>query len=448
MSIFKRRKVASRNLTRTKAGSPIYYGELQALGNAGSVRTVPTPTAVVTGRDGKTYHVPVDKKTGKVPMDALFARFADEYSGRRPGQEKRSVPVDLSKTAKVVHKIPKGGFTPEQLIKTGWWQYPGDSDIEGIDDPKSLYMGPWEGTKGAAREASTKIAVIASPAERDYIRKTLTDNFTASELKAAVDKNGLVIMTGNPGRGNAGVYYVKQRGLDTPKIIIGSDLDPRFKENVITHEFVHHLRASDPKRKGVTRYAMPLREDGYSDDIAWSMMSTAEADTRRNMEESATVAETTVRTRDLALADGYYGRIKGHGPSDAQDLYVKDREILTKGSKRSAPQRGKRAIARIDDRYLDTNISNLQYYKKGKVAGDGYVQADIVKPKSQAKSQPKQTSAPKSNAAKAPKKGSGTKKSPATKKTTSPSTAVKKPGSSSSRKTPSKTTNSKKGGRA
>ncbi len=405
--------LASRNAQRTRGGSPIYYDPIMAnvSGKGDSFRIDHRPKAVVKARDGTRYHIPYSKRTGKVPVDVMFERFIDEDSGVPPGQGRRSVPKDLSQTASKTHTMPKGGFTPEEIVGTGWWQYPGSCDIEGIDDPRSFYMGPWAGTKGGRREASTRIAVIGDEDEADLIRRTLIDNFTAAELKKATRDGGLVVTMGDPGRGSAGCYYARQPGIDTPKIVIRPGYDERFTEDTITHEMTHHLRATDDRRKGLTKYAFPQTEDGEKDLVAYSLMTDRERATIRSMEEAATVAETTARTRRASRPSGYYQDIKGQGRDyeTANRLYEEDRQLMMRGFRRDGPARGKQAINRVEDRFEDTHISGLRVSSKGQTAKEGYASAGQLRSKPAKKASKKTT--PASSASKAPAKKQTPKKS-------------------------------------
>ncbi len=83
--------------------------------------------------NGQKWEIPVDPKTGKVPEEYLFARFLDISRGSRNGRERNNL-IDIGREADMIHEIPDGGFTPQQLVETGWWQAVNESDIEGIDD--------------------------------------------------------------------------------------------------------------------------------------------------------------------------------------------------------------------------------------------------------------------------------------------------------------------------
>jgi hypothetical protein len=338
------------------------YVDVGTLRSGGSPFTTrdKIPVKILIGKDGVKYAIPINQKTGKVPEEALFAKFLNEGEGGRNGRG-RSIVIDIKKQADTVHVQPKDGFTPEGLLATGWWAHPGESDILGIDDPSSSVYGVLKGASSkSGMEAGNKIAIL-SP-EEECIRKVLTDNFTGSELRNAVKDTGVMITTGSSGPGASGFYRYRQPGVDCPQIVLERDAD----EDTITHEFVHHLRFADETRGDVARTPYPVDEGGKLDARIWGTLSRDELASLKNIEEAATVAEATSRTRKPAtLPTGYYQRIDGHSPANTDKeavigLYTHDRDVLLKTKRGSAPVRGKRASKRVNDRFLDTNISKLK----------------------------------------------------------------------------------------
>ena len=123
------------------------------------VTTYPTQTVTV-GK--KKYDIPVGPD-GKVPQDALIARFLNIEEGDRDGG-RRNARVDINDYAKVrLEPDP----TPEQAKK--WWAHPNESDIKGIDDPvQNIFGGLKDGGKGA-KEAHKTIAIIGGTREQQEI---------------------------------------------------------------------------------------------------------------------------------------------------------------------------------------------------------------------------------------------------------------------------------------
>ncbi len=102
------------------------------LGDGGTGAMRKYKTKWVTARNGNKYEIPIDKN-GKVPKEFLYAWFLNPTVGTRNGHWRNPV-IDIGIDADVIHEIPRGGFTPEQLVETGWIQHPNESDIVGIDD--------------------------------------------------------------------------------------------------------------------------------------------------------------------------------------------------------------------------------------------------------------------------------------------------------------------------
>lgn len=355
----------SRNRRMTEAGSPIIDTVTIIDGSVGDgpqTRPKKYSTAYVRAKNGTVYQIPVDSK-GKVPAFAIFERFLDFNSGTRDGH-KRNIGLDLALEAQTLHKVPKGGFTPEQIVECGWWMYPAESDIKGIDDPSSIMTGEFELPTDAMAVAS-KIAILGPADERERVKKVLKDNFTAKELKKAVKDQGIVITVAPAGQGASGWYRGKQFGVKTPQIVV----DPGASEDTITHEFVHHMRREDETRGGIARCPFPLTsEKGIGSD--YMALTESQKGTLINIEEAATVAETVARTRQPEpRPTGYYVHMPG-GRDNYPTWYVEDRETMTKGGKSNRPQIGKRATSRVNARFEETHISGLRF-KKGKSAKEG-----------------------------------------------------------------------------
>ncbi len=346
---------------RTDDGSPIVNGRVSIRASGGS--TERAVRNAVVHRDGRSYSIPVDEN-GRVPEDALVCRFLNTSVGTR-GKGVRRLGADARKASRKIHGIPDGGFTPEQLIDTGWWDDPGKSDIEGIDDGSYgalMDFGPGMGK--LERAAGGKIAILApTGAERRRIASVLDANFTSAELKAAAWRYGLVIKVGKPVPGASGHYLCRQESVSTPEIV----LKPNTSDETIVHEFCHHLRAVDPSRTGLTRTPMNIDADGREVPSYFQ----PNYDSRVTLEEAANVAETTGRTRGLDRTHcGYYWRIPKQ--DDPIAAFKADRELLTGGvGKDSRPKSGKRLMDAVEENFDDTAISRLKY--KGRKSALGYV---------------------------------------------------------------------------
>jgi len=349
---------------RTEAGSPIVESRVSIRASGGSTEKV-VKKAVVE-RNGRMFAVPVDQN-GRVPEDALICRFLDTSVGPR-GNGVRRLGADVKKTARKTYPMPDGGFTPEQLIDTGWWDDPGSCDIEGIDDGYGPTMDFGPGMGRFERATGGKIAILApTEAEKRHIASVLDENFTVSELKAAAWKYGLIIKIAKPEPGCTGHCKGRQSSVDTPEIV----LEPNPSDETIVHEFCHHLRAVDPSRSGLTKTPYSISADDR--ELPPRYQENFEA--KCTLEEAGTVAETTGRTKGLDKTEsGYYWMIPKppNGRHDGQGNFEADRELLTGGvGEDSRPLQGKRLMDAVEENFDDTSISRMKY--KGRKSAMGYV---------------------------------------------------------------------------
>lgn len=203
MEFFKlmKRREASPN----KKGNKVAYVRpgtdyIEALGS-GSAGRKKIPTIWVTAKNGEKFEIPVDPKTGRVPQEYLFGRFLDINRGSRNGRE-RNILIDIGKEADMIHEIPDGGFTPQQLIETGWWQAVNESDIEGIDDTGArAFARELEDAAKSAQAQGMKMVLLMPDDSQKRVREILARDFNASEVKKAARNGGIIIKEGNPGRG-------------------------------------------------------------------------------------------------------------------------------------------------------------------------------------------------------------------------------------------------------
>lgn len=325
-------------------------------GYDGFVTEEELPICHIQTEDGEVYDIPYDPKTGLVSNVDLFQRFLDVWSGSGKPGKKRNIVIDIKKTASVNFETPAGGWTPEALIACGWWQRPNLSDIRGIDDIEGLYnFLDLSSGKSSNDSVGKKICVYASTPERKKeIEKVLMDNFTISELKSATRNGGIVIREADPGKGASGFYLGKQRGVHTPQIV----LEPGADEDTITHEFTHHQRREDPYRGGVAKTPFPLDRKGYCD---WQSVPTKEFESMQNLEEAATVAEATIRTRERCRSPTGYYQYTTHAEKGVKTQYDEDRDTTVGDS----PQKGAKAVDVLQEGFRKTNISSLKFQQGG-----------------------------------------------------------------------------------
>ena len=337
-------------------------------------RTIPTKW--VQAKDGTKWEIPYDPKTGLVPQEYIYARFLDADSGTRRGKSRRPS-VDMGVTAERCHSFPNGA-TPEQLIQSGWWQHPNESDIEGIDDSEAeSLVKELTGAAKSAQGVGKQIVFMMPESEAARARKVLAEDFNASDLKRAVKHGGLVIKEGNPGKGASGCYYAVHEdvSIKTPIII----LRPGWDEETLSHEFTHHLRQTDETRGGLTRSPFKFNKKGERKSY-WSS-ETAEFNSARNLEEAATVAESYVRTQKVEGVNGYYWYTSAHGKSP-EDRSEHDRKLLAPDEKTA---RGRKAEKIVTQKFDEASISHLSTYHPGSNAGKYYAKrkAEGTMPKPQ-----------------------------------------------------------------
>lgn len=310
------------------------------------------PTVWVVTKSGERWEVPVDPKTGKVPEEYLHARFLSGQ-GSRDGRP-RSPKADRGVDAEIVHKIPKGGFTPKGIIETGWWQRPNESDIEGIDDIDSAILArELSEASRSARGAGRSIVFLMPEKEADRARSILARDFNARELNSAVHNGGIIIKEGNPGRSSTGRYISVQQtsSLKAPVIV----LRPGWDEETLVHEFTHHLRHADDSREGLTR--TPYKMDKNGERLPSYMYSGKSFESARNLEEAATVSETYVRARNIDKTVGYYADTTAHG-DDPFKRSTYDRDLYA----RSGTARGRRAENAVKKSFEDSSIAHLNAF--------------------------------------------------------------------------------------
>ena len=353
----------------------------------GFVKEDELPIKNVETESGEVYRIPYDPKTGLVSDVDLFQRFLDVWHGSGKPGKKRNVVIDIKRTATQDFEAPEGGWTPEAVVECGWWQRPNRSDIKGIDDLEGLFnfLDLSDGKK-SMDGVGKKICVYAStPERRKEIEKILMDNFTDQELRTSVKNGGLIIMEGDAGPNAAGYYMGRQKGVDTPKIVLEHGAD----EDTITHEFVHHQRREDPYRGGVAKTPFPLDARGY---CPWQDVPAKEFASMQNLEEAATVAEAAIRTREPCKHPTGYYEYTSSKDKGAKKQYDEDRQALT-GNK---PLIGAKAVSAMDN-FHKTNISSLHYRHSGMQA-DTYLEYRKLKgdlPKAKERPKKKKTDATK-----------------------------------------------------
>lgn len=252
--------------------------------------------------NGRFYRIPVDEN-GYVPVTALAQRYQEFGNSKR----------DRCTDADVIYPLKS---KPEEIV--AWWADPSSSDIQGIDTKDSvIYDVRWI-RDPEMRDAQARIAVVTpSKSEQRRIRMIIAESFSAKELRAMTRGPSVVIET-KDSLGKATGYYLRRSdGVEVPLITLEKGTTP----DGTVHEMVHHARTTR-KPGSVTSSPIPVDSTGKVDEKACSRMSPNRKAMLHDAEESATVAETVVRTRTDPRQSGYYDKVGGRA------AYINDRQRI------------------------------------------------------------------------------------------------------------------------
>ena len=195
---------------------------------------------------------------------------------------------------------------------------------------------------------------------KEKVVKTVADNFTKEEI----DKIG--------SQGKPVVTNVSNTSVDTSKDTYARK-ESKFPdakaeiilkngagETTITHEVVHHLRTVDPDRDKYAKTAYPVDKKG----IVNSKKAERGPISRKkisNAEETATVAETELRTKNNSDYVSKYWTVDKYQVS-GKGIRDSDRTTMRKSESGSVPEgsnaTGKRAIDLVNQNYPKTVISS------------------------------------------------------------------------------------------
>lgn len=295
---------------------------------------------------GRDYYIPMDKD-GYVPRTVLASRLQNITEGGRKPDSERNVIRDLNSDAEVVIKGDK--LTPEDVKH--WWAYPNESDIEGIDTTKD--WASLEGYSSKKYNSAKKIVLLnVSKKEDAVIRKVLMDSFTKRELDKMSSGEGVTVIV-DKNISSAGAYDPVNKTIM---------LSPEFStaQGTIAHEFIHHLRLKDKDRKGeVTKSRISVSAGTSGED--------------RNLEESATTAETVARVtpyRGFRNISYYWNTARGDNKK-ALELRDCDRKLFVGNTDADGKGlRGKRAVNSVEQRFDSSEISKLKMYYSREKAED------------------------------------------------------------------------------
>jgi len=199
-----------------------------------------------------------------------------------------------------------------------------------------------------------RIDIFGSEDDASRIWRVIGEAFTEEEIRTMCRRDGVKVFIRGWINGVPGRYLWKQEGIPIPVI----RLAPDCRDDTVVHEFVHHLRAVDEDREGIVRTPFPMNEEG---ELVESIIIEKYRHDALNIEESATVAETTARRRSVGGRSGYFSKIEG---ITSYRAYVHDRLLLTGSNKErtSKDLRGKDAVDVVSELFDRTKISGARIF--------------------------------------------------------------------------------------
>ena len=164
---------------------------------------------------------------------------------------------------------------------------------------------------------------------KETIAATVADNFTKKEIQTMTENGNVVVTHGEnvTSKPTADAEH-RDRPAEGPAMI---NINDEADATAITHEFVHHLRAEDKNRKGVSKTAYDLDPRGR-------VIAGSRTDRARFAEECATIAETEIRAKyPTSRPNSNLGKLERQ-PGNTQ--WSSDNERKTMRSKSDAVKPG------------------------------------------------------------------------------------------------------------
>ena len=209
----------------------------------------------------------------------------------------------------------------------------------------------------AMRAAERSFNFDCTEATKTKVLKTVTDNFSKEEIKKIDQFGKPLVVNKDP----ADECMVNKNGgyerpsSDNEKKTATIILKTHPSEMTVTHELVHHLRTVDDRRDNYAKTAYPIDKRGVVDS---NKNRGGQKPKTRNAEETATVAETELRTKNKSTrVSGYWAvdkyDIDGHETRDADRRTMRSGEVKEK--KNVTDQK---AIDMVNKNYPKTIISS------------------------------------------------------------------------------------------
>lgn len=207
------------------------------------------------------------------------------------------------------------------------------------------------------RAAEKSFNFDCTEATKTKVLKTVTDNFSKEEIKKIDQFGKPLVVNKNP----ADECMVNKNGgyerpsTDNEKKTATIILKTHPSEMTVTHELVHHLRTVDDRRDDYAKTAYPVDKRGIVDS---DKNSGGQKHKTKNAEETATVAETELRTKNKSKrVSGYWAvdkyDVDGHETRNADRRTMRSGEVKEK--KNVTDQK---AIDMVNKNYPKTIISS------------------------------------------------------------------------------------------
>ena len=197
-------------------------------------------------------------------------------------------------------------------------------------------------------------------ATKEKVIRTVVDNFTKDEIeKIGSQGKPIVSNTSNSTTTTHKDTYARKE-TKNPKSEAEIILKNSAGETTITHEVVHHLRTVDSDRDKYAKTAYPVDRRGVtnSDKTERGPISKKKIS---NAEETATVAETELRTKNSTDYVSKYWKVDRNQAS-GRDVRDSDRKTMRKHESGTIPEgsnaTGKKAIDLVNENYPKTIVSS------------------------------------------------------------------------------------------
>ena len=188
---------------------------------------------------------------------------------------------------------------------------------------------------------------------KQKVIRTVSENFSSDEIKK-IDSQGKPIVTNKIPAGKEGAYdrVTTDRKVDSPSIHLTKKPD----ETAITHEVLHHLRTVDTERTGYAKTAYPVDNKGVSKSYRYEGKKIHEK--VKNAEETATTAETEIRTKNPGHVSIYWKA--NDNDTSAKSTRDRDRKVLRSNGamEEGTNATGKDAIRMMNKNYPNTEIKS------------------------------------------------------------------------------------------